>query len=250
MKISVIGTIIKDYLYPYNGGIIQGFGGIHFTISHLSAIFRDTDLIIPITYVGKDIYNDFIKIIKKLKNVSSEGLFQYNRRNNSVILKYSSNYERMEISKYPLPSISIEKIKPYLDTDFLIINMISGWDIKISTVEKFRNIFSGKIYLDLHSYLLGKKSNGERYYRKPDDFQKWFDLVDYISDGISLEVASISLSLLSVSSCRFLNSGWAALLARRRSGGLRLLVHGRTYLLKSHPQFLGPVLKFVCTSAV
>ena len=180
MKISVIGTLVKDCLYPYNGGMYEGIGGIHFTISHLAAILQDTDKIIPITYLGDDLYKEYSIFIKSIKNVSDEGLFKYLGKNNSVILKYNSINERMEISKFPLPPIPIEKIKLFLNCDFLIINMISGWDIELATLEKIREIYPGRIYLDLHSLVLGRKKTGERDYRKPADFQKWFDLVDYI----------------------------------------------------------------------
>jgi hypothetical protein len=180
LKISVIGTLVKDYLLPYSGGEIKSLGGIYFTILHLSAILPETYKIIPITYVGNDIYRDFREFIKLQKNISSEGLIKYNRRSNSVQLKYISREERVEFSKNPSPPIPFKYIKAHLTCDFLIINMISGWDINYATLQKIRNNFSGKIYLDIHSYLLGRKRSGERYYRKPDDFQKWFNLVDYI----------------------------------------------------------------------
>ena len=72
MKISVIGTVVKDLLLPYGGGNISSLGGIYFTLIHLSAICPETYEIMPITYVGKDIYIDFREFINKQKNISAD----------------------------------------------------------------------------------------------------------------------------------------------------------------------------------
>ena len=74
MKITVIGSVVKDILLPYHGGEVHSLGGIYFTLIHLSAIFRDIDTIIPITYVGEDIYTEFIRFVKQQRNISGEGL--------------------------------------------------------------------------------------------------------------------------------------------------------------------------------
>jgi hypothetical protein len=176
---------VKDYLFPYGAGEIQSLGGIYYTLIYLSSIFPETWQIIPITYIGHDIYQQVSKFVDQQTNISHAGLIKYNGRNNFVILKYRSKNERIEFSKNPFPPIPFEYIKGHLNCDLIVINMISGWDIGFSTLQKIRNIFSGIIYLDIHSYLLGRKRNGERYFRKPGDFKEWFDLVDYIQFNAS-----------------------------------------------------------------
>ncbi len=180
MKIGVIGSVINDYLIPYKGNHLKSLGGIYYTLVYLSALLPNTDTIIPMTYVGEDIQEKFLSFINSAENISSEGIIPLKRKNNKVILKYFSLEERTEISLYPMPSLEFYQLESFLSVDFLIINMISGWDIKIETLKEIRTQYSGKIYFDVHSYLLGRRKDGSRFYKKPKESFEIFSLIDYL----------------------------------------------------------------------
>ncbi|UCE08312.1 MAG: hypothetical protein JSW07_09940, partial [bacterium] len=74
MKIGVVGTIIKDRIYPSKGNEIRSFGGIFYTLSILGNLLSKEDEIYPVCYLGFDIYDEIIKRLSQYKNIRTSGI--------------------------------------------------------------------------------------------------------------------------------------------------------------------------------
>ena len=84
MKITVIGTINKDLIMPFNGRPIECFGGIFYDVSVLSQLLEEEHQIVPVSYVGDDVYDTLCAIMRKLPNVSLDGLLRIPEKNHKV----------------------------------------------------------------------------------------------------------------------------------------------------------------------
>lgn len=179
MKILTVGTIVKDIIHHFNGTQSYSLGGLTYTIAALLSLVGDNDVIIPVSYIGEDVYSEILKMYENKPQIQSNGFIMLRQPNNAVELTYVNPVDRQECSRYPFPEIPFSDIEPFLGADVLLLNLISGWDIALQTLVKIRQRFSGFICLDLHSLTLGRKSDGMRYLRNTEagDWIKHSDII-------------------------------------------------------------------------
>jgi len=173
MKIGIIGTINKDFILPFRHSPIESIGGILYDISVLSAILKSEDEIIPVSYVGFDLYDAMVSYCQNRPNVSSAGLIPIDQRNHNVIIEYHTLEERNEKSLFPFPSLTKEQVEVVADADLIIVNFISGWDLELSALEYLSEIAGDRLYMDLHYLSMGRNKIGKRYPELPADIDKW-----------------------------------------------------------------------------
>jgi sugar/nucleoside kinase (ribokinase family) len=182
MKIAIIGTIIKDTIYPFQGEVVESFGGSFFNIAIASQLIGEKDKIFPVSNVGNDVYDLLIERLKNFPNVDTQGLYKINQPNNAVTLKYYNPESRVEISTNPMPPLTVEQIEKFLNCDAIFINFISGWDISVETVKKIRESTKSYIYIDVHSFVLDidedfsdSTKSGKRFPKK--SVPEWKELI-------------------------------------------------------------------------
>lgn len=180
MKITVIGTINKDLILPFQGTPIESFGGIFYNISILSYLMETTDEIIPVSFIGEDIQTPIKAVLNKMPNVSTEGLIPIKQTNHKVILEYVAPDKRKEKALFNFPSLTWKHIKPFMDSDAIIVNMITGWDIERKVFEKISKQARNKLYLDIHFLVMDIDKLGRRSPQKPDKIEKWVRGAKYI----------------------------------------------------------------------
>jgi sugar/nucleoside kinase (ribokinase family) len=101
--------------------------------------------------------------------------------NNRVRLEYDTDELRSEILTGGVPPWSWVGLRPLLrDLDALYINLISGFELDLETLQLIRRHFSGPIYVDLHSLLLGIQPDGTRFPRPIADPRAWFACADLL----------------------------------------------------------------------
>jgi len=169
-----------DEIHPVDGKIVKGYGGVYYNTVIMSCLLKNRGEIFLITKIGEDIYDDFKEKMINLNNVNTDYLIKVNQKNNRVKLKYTDRFRRKEYSKHVLPPVDFEEIDFSRNFDILLINFISGRELKWETFKKIRKEYQGIIYLDVHSLLMGFKSNGERYLKKRGNWNKWIKLVNIV----------------------------------------------------------------------
>ena len=180
MKIAVVGTIMNDEIENIDKSKSKSLGGLLFVINAMRALLNEDDSLIPISAVGEDIYDSVIDYLKDDKKVVLDGLIRHPQKNNACHIKYITPSERIEKSLYPLPTLNYENIKPFLDVDIIVINMISGWDISLECLKQIRETFSGIIYFDIHSLTLGRTEEGFRFHRPVKNIEEWINYCDIV----------------------------------------------------------------------
>ncbi len=180
MKITVIGTINKDIIIPYQGVPQQSLGGIFYSITTLMNFMKDGEQIIPVSYVGKELSHLIEAFKVKWKQVDFSGLIPLDEHNHQVILEYTSRTEREEKAFFFFPKLKNEHIQKFLDTDFIIANMITGQEMDVDVFKFIAQTCYDKLYLDVHSLLLKTDELGKRVEHRPDDIFEWLNYARFI----------------------------------------------------------------------
>jgi len=179
-KIAVIGTINRDTIHLYEGGVIEGFGGIFYNLYALSYLFGPSARIHPVCNVGYDVYDEVSARLRQRKNLRLDAVRKVKKKNNHVTLFYPREGEKSEVLKGRVPPLSFERMKDILDSDFILVNFISGVDLSLSTLKKMFSSRKGRLLIDLHSLTLGIDKKGRRFFRRPPNWEQYVKSCDYL----------------------------------------------------------------------
>ncbi len=192
MKFGVIGEPCIDYIHR-NGSGSKQLGGILYSAVSLAVISGMKDEIYPIMNLGDDEFDFISSFLGKFNNIRHD--FIYRCLHNTRIVRlyyvspaaepvcgqsagpgpgYGKTYDREESSTEPTLPLRFEQIKPALNImDGLLINMVSGVDIELGTLEKIRDEFSGYIHMDLHNAVMKTFPDGKRERAPLKDWVRW-----------------------------------------------------------------------------
>jgi sugar/nucleoside kinase (ribokinase family) len=179
-KIAVLGTITRDTVICPDSRKIESYGGILYNILALSYLGKRNVKIYPVCNSGYDIYDSVSSILKKCRNVSTDSIKKVRVKNNHNILIYDSKGNREEISKNSVPELTYTQIKPILDCDVILVNFISGKDMDLKTLKKLKGNTPALIYMDVHSFILGRRKNGKRFVKVPKNWLNWISCADVV----------------------------------------------------------------------
>ena len=179
MNITVIGHICRDTILrpgEEKPGTTQ-YGGIAYTVAALAGLMGKNDAIYPVFGVGEEDYDAVCGMLSAFECVSTEGVFRVKSRMNEVTLAYKEpDTPRFECSEHIAEPIPFAKIKPFLDADGVLVNMISGSDISLETLDQVRMTVRDArvpVHFDFHSLTLGIQNKGKRFRRPLTDWRRW-----------------------------------------------------------------------------
>jgi sugar/nucleoside kinase (ribokinase family) len=179
MDITVTGHLCKDRIVGTNGDAPDSvqFGGILYSVGALAALARPGDTIHPVFGVGTQDLDELRDQLRKLPHVDGSGVFPVKGKTNEVTLIYGQpGTPRIECSSHIADPILLARLKPYLDTHGVLVNMISGSDITLETLDHIRmNTRDARIpiHFDFHSLTLGIDPEAKRFRRPLTDWRRW-----------------------------------------------------------------------------
>lgn len=180
VRIAVVGTLCWDKITRPDRTTAEGFGGIAYTILTLASLLESRAEIMPVCQVGKERYQEARRLFKRNPEINLRGLKKVEQKNNTVTLVYQDPHNREEVLEGRVPSLRIQQIEPFLQVEYILINLISGWDIELGALQKIRAESEAKIYLDLHSLTLGIDEKGKRFSKKPANWKEYVGCADYL----------------------------------------------------------------------
>ncbi len=189
MKIVVIGHICRDIIHPPKTAASsppasQQWGGILYSLLTLSSLLKESDTITPVFGVGKADHAALLEVLSDFRNINSKAIFPLPGETNAVHLFYDEGSEgRMECSAHISPPIPFALIKPHLDADAVLVNMISGFDISLETLDQVRMEVRNDgtpIHFDFHSLTLGVDKEAKRFRRPLTDWRRWCFMLNSI----------------------------------------------------------------------
>jgi len=180
MKIVCIGTFNRDIAQFENGPCLETLGGLLYSVLALTAFSDAKTTIFPVSNVGRDIYLNLLGILKKYPKIETSGLNRTSTKNNTVYLHLAEGKERDEHTDLNLPPMEFAQIEPYFDSDVMMLNFTSGFELSFDTVKKILQNYRGLTYLDIHSLTLGIDDKKHRLRRKLKEGFAWVKGADFV----------------------------------------------------------------------
>jgi len=190
-RIAIIGSINRDEVWDDHGNQRRGWGGILYNVAALARFAPRGTTLLPIAHLGSDARVPVGRWLRSLLQVDNSALLPLARPGNLCQMRYISPDQRREKLLNRVPAISHHALLPALSADVALINFISGADVGIATLERFRREFHGSIYMDIHSYLLGRRRDATRFARRPTGWRQVISCADVLQMN-EIEFATLS----------------------------------------------------------
>lgn len=196
MKFAIIGHLCSDIIHGQNGKETASYGGIFYSAAAMANIASGDDVIYPVFGVAEKDFDRVKEMMSLYPNVDTAGIYSFAGVTNEVHLFYSDKGTRTECSKHISAPIPFSRIEDFLSVHGILIDMISGSDITLDTLDQVRLAVRSKstpIHLDLHSLTLGINSDATRFRRPLTDWRRWCFMVNSVqmneeeAAGLSIE---------------------------------------------------------------
>jgi len=214
-QVGIVGSMVWDLIHGRDptAAPVEEWGGIAYALSGLDAALEDDWRIVPLIKVGRDLAPESARFLQTLTHLAPGGrCIEVPVPNNRVTLRYESAERRCERMEGGVPGWTWAELGPMVrDLDALYLNFISGFEMGLGTAQALRQGFSGPIYADFHSLLLGMQPDGIRRLQPLPEAAHWFECFNMVQlnedemgqlspDPLSLSAAALGagVSLLTV----------------------------------------------------
>jgi hypothetical protein len=115
-----------------------------------------------------------------IRGVDRSALRRVAGPNNHVHLTYRDAAEREEILVGRVPPLAFEQCAAGLGADAVLVNLTSGCDLELGTLQAFRVRYRGSLHLDVHSLTLAIGPGGARFQHRPERWREWVGCADWV----------------------------------------------------------------------
>jgi sugar/nucleoside kinase (ribokinase family) len=191
MQITVIGEIFKDLIFPFQGKPHSGMGGILYNLLAL-AQFADKDTkLYPVSHLSSEDKPTVEQLVSNYPAIDLKGLLiSEDAITSQAILKYDSTGARTEVIKIPNPPVNYRAIKPFLNSNGILLNFTARRDISLETLKKLRHNSNAIIMADLHNLATRLDKEGKRRPSHLSHRKDWLQGFNIIQ-GNELEYANL-----------------------------------------------------------
>jgi sugar/nucleoside kinase (ribokinase family) len=191
MKLLALGHLCIDCAHPAGEPPRERWGGIANTIAAIGALAGKDDTVLPICGVGTDDEKKFLSWLGGFPAVDPSGVFTINGPTNRIDMYEKGEGLRVACTKDIAPPIPFERIRKLLSADGVLINMVSGSDISLGTLDQIRmevRAHETPVHLDYHNLTTGIGEGRERFRRPLAEWRRWAFMVTTVQ--LSEEEAS------------------------------------------------------------
>jgi sugar/nucleoside kinase (ribokinase family) len=185
--IAIIGHLVKDEIKTLDGRLRVGIGGTAYNLAALAAV-QLQGKIYPVCRIGSDIKCLSDELFSLSPRFDLSGV-SYVRRPNAIHrLTYKPDGSRSEWNSGK--QMPLELDSSLFSCDALLLNFISGNDVKLSELQALKKHYRGLIYCDYHSLSLGLGRDKMRFIRYHPRWRDYLSVVDIIQMNL-IELSSI-----------------------------------------------------------
>lgn len=190
MKLAVIGEPCMDYIHRGEETTSKQFGGILYSLVSLAVISKGKAVVYPVMNLGEDEYDNVTGFLKTIGNIDLSYIKKTPHKTRVVNLFYKDKdsvlnvstkktYDREENSTEPTLPVEYEQVKILLpELDGILINLVSGVDVTLSSLQEIRKNFTGYIHMDLHNLVMQTFPDGTRKQMPVKDWKNWVSQPD------------------------------------------------------------------------
>jgi hypothetical protein len=186
--VAVVGHLVKDEILTLGGEEHISLGGIAYNLAALAAI-QKTGTIHPVCRIGNDIDDLASALFGLSPLIDPSNVSRIGRPNVVNRLVYCPDGSREEWNSGKHAPL---RLNPALhDCDAILLNFISGSDIRLGDLLSFRKRFSRLIYCDFHSLSLGYGTDHHRFHRYHPRWRDYLSAADIVQMNI-FELSTIA----------------------------------------------------------
>jgi pfkB family carbohydrate kinase len=174
LKLLIIGHSVIDYIH-FKGQDKTQPGGIFYTTAALQNYKSDGDEIYLNTSVQKDKYDLFANVYDNL----NKNYIHFVEKIPKVYLFVHDFKERGETYENITQNlkVNVENVNSF---DGILLNMITGFDVKPEQLKGIREKYKGIIYFDVHTLSRGLDKDMKRDFRLIPEFENWASNINII----------------------------------------------------------------------
>ena len=237
MKFLLLGHFCFDVHHPSNGTELVRFGGIYNAVATMASIMEKGDSALPVFGIGKADYDEVIAGLSGFSNISTEGIFKLPGETNRVHFFASPDHPPVECSKDIAPPIPYEKIRRHLSVGGVLVNMASGADMTLETLDHIRMAIRSHniaLHFDYHNLTLGIGEEHERFRRPVEEWRRWA----FMADSVQLneeEIAGLTPDQMSEEQAvaHLLTVGTRAVVITRGAGGASVFANEHKHVIRT-----------------
>lgn len=236
MKFLILGHFSYDVFHGEDGSERLQVGGLQRAIRHLSVLCGRQDRIIPVSCVGVDDHATILEEMSDLQNVDLSALYVHDVPTHRVHYYPGHNGPVVACVKELSPPIPFDRIKRFLEVDGILVNMMSGVDVRLETLDEIRMAVRGsdtRLHFDFHNLTLGIGPNAERIRRPITDWRRWAFMMNTVQLNEE-EIAGLSGERLTEHQAagHLLTLSVAGVLVTRGPGGASLYFNEHKKILR------------------
>ena len=180
-RIGVIGSINRDTITHANGARTESYGGILYTAVALAHMGGDEVEAWLLCEYGHDVGEEVRGLLAACPKLRTDGAREVPRPNPHSRIRYLPDASKEERLSGDIRPLTWEALAPYVPAlDGVVLNFITGFEVDLETLRRLRDGLRGPILMDVHSLTLGRRVGGERYWRRPDDWEAWIAQADVV----------------------------------------------------------------------
>ena len=199
MNLLYIGHYALDVYHLPEGGVREQQGGLVRAVTAIASLLEKKDRIVPVCGVHQGDEAGLRGALSPFPGVDLSGLFVQATPTNRVHFYPRASGQHVACTDLLSPPIPFGRIRPFLDVDGVLINMLSGSDITLETLDEIRMAVRGKgviLHLDYHNLVRGIEPNKERTLRPLPEWRRWAFMVDTIQANEE-EIARLTVEQMS-----------------------------------------------------
>jgi hypothetical protein len=175
MRIAVLGTITRDtFWYPGNP-MTESLGGLLYNVISLASL--SNDIVIPVTNVGADIFDEVTSVLSKYPNVVLDGIKKVKSNNIHCFIFFVSEYGTQYDKERETP-ITFKQVEPFLDSSLILVSFTTGFDLSLRTLKLISGRATCPIFLDYHILAFARDSIGNRFLKRRRNWLDWVCTAD------------------------------------------------------------------------
>jgi sugar/nucleoside kinase (ribokinase family) len=174
MKVTIIGTINEDHVFlPGQEEERISFGGILYNTIRMAVLFGDRATIYPVTRIGREHFEPIAGILAPYPQVRLEGLLESPLGTNESYLYFTDSKNRDERIILHAEPLSLAEMEPFLDSDIIHYNSISGREMDKETFEALAKRTHALLSMDIHNRISNFEPDGVPYFRRFTEWREW-----------------------------------------------------------------------------
>jgi len=178
-SVAILGTLTRDTTVYADGSRSENLGGLFYSVTTFAHLFAGEARLRVVANVGAD-FDATARAALESLGVDTALVRTVPQPNNHVFLTYRDLDTRDEVLRGLVPPVTGDLLAGARDATFLLVNLTSGRDVELTTLQEFRRTFAGVVQLDVHSLTLGFEPDGHRVLRLPPDWEAWLGCADWV----------------------------------------------------------------------